>query len=568
MIKINNNIYFKGIEQIPNNNQITSPANPIRIELGEKALPVCDKSLAIKPIIPSELINESDITRYKAVQKNWAESLSQKAGIPVKNIMSRLPEVKPGDAKAMTMMSRLGQFEAIRNIIEINPIREMANLFGGDESKIIHELTHGFFHNVRRAYAKQIPLEQLWGEAANIVGTRMLQGEHGLIIKEFKTNIVDGQTILTPELMIVPSLSAKERTATLNTLNSLQLAHIDPNTAKLNDAGIGFIRETLLPHLTDYSQQVLAKSEEKNNKICEKMVNYIDSFFTRRNLLIGILTSPANADLEENLQTPLTEIEQNMARNSFNGLLSTQEGNYIIQQDSLGISANSAKSYFMSYEELVAREEESIYRLEKVNKKITGIESKGLKPSEKLIQERNIAETNLKLLNLTRELDNLEKQIIGSEKNPEKLIEISKVKQDMIAISEDMAKFNGIYEYINLNELKFDVKTEEDFIKIVEEKVPSELRKDCAEFFDKSRKIGLLISKLNELDSPEKLLADTPENSTLKSQFDNLMTKIREISPECDVLGIPKQFFRREAEFLKTNEKVIQCVQKWAKRIK
>src|SRR5574344_738046 len=379
------NISFKGIEQkqVPENN--VNVSNPIGKELGVQALPVGDKSLAINPSLPSDFLGEADFARYKKVQKEWAESMSKRLGVPVENILARLPEIKPGDVKTMLECFNSGEFSYANNTVNINPIREIANLAGGEDATIVHESTHGYFYNIRRAYARQLPPEQLYQELANIVATKMLQGEHGPILKCFQSSTVNGQVVWTPELMNAPLLSAKERTALLNTLNSLQVEHIDPNTAKLNDAGKAFVKENLWPHLTDYSKHIITEPEKKDEKICKKMVDYIDSFFTRRNLLINNLVSPECIDLEKNIQTPLTETERNMARNSLDGLLSTQEGNFAKMQDSLGILDNSSKSYFTSSEEIIARKEENIYRLGKVNQKIKDIEAKGVKPAENLL---------------------------------------------------------------------------------------------------------------------------------------------------------------------------------------
>ncbi|MEI8128857.1 MAG: hypothetical protein WCG95_04485 [bacterium] len=560
-------ISFKGIEQnqTPKNN--VNISNPIEKELGVQALPVGDKSLAINPSLPSDLLGEADLVRYKNIQSEWAQSMSKRLGVPVENILARLPEAKTGDVKTMLATSHLGQFKSSKNTIEINPIRELVNLAGGDDAKIVHESTHGFYHNLRRAYARQLPPEQLYQELANIVVTRMRQGEHGQIINSFQSSNVNGQTVWTPKLMTAPSLSAQERTVLLNTLNFLQVEHLDLNTAKLNDAGKTFVKENLLPYLTDYSKHVIAEPEKKDEKICKKMVDYLDSFFTRRNLLIAHLTSPEWIDVEKNIQTPLTQTEQNMARNSLDGLLSTQEGNYITQQDSLGISDNSLKSYFTSYEEIIARKEENIHRLGKVNQKIKDIKAKGVTPSANLLLEKQTAETNLKLLSLTRELDAVEKQIIGSEINPEKILEIGRIKQEMKSLVDANKKIKDISKYIDFNEVKRNVKTEEDFVRMVEGKVPTELKKDCASFVETLKKLELLNQQINQLDSPEKLLADTAENITLRSQFDNLMAKIRELSIKCDLIGMPRQFFNSDADCMKVNEQAIQCLQKWAKQI-
>lgn len=561
------NISFKGIEQKhpPKNNGNIS--NQMGKELGVQALPVGDRSLAINPSLPSDFLNDGDILRYKKVQNDWAVRLAKRLNIPVENVLARLPEIEPGDTKTMLKTGRLGYFNPNINMAEINPIREMANLFGGDDSKIVHESTHGFFHNLRRAWAKLFTDAQLYLEAANVVLNKMYQGENGLIIKELTLEIIDGKQVLVPDVMDAPILSKEERGALVNTINTLKLEHLDTSICKLNDAGRAFVRETLIPQLNVYSKQISNVTENKEDKICEKMTNYIDAFFERRNLLVDNLIAPSMHDLEKNLSTPLSETEKNMARNSLYGLLSTQEGNFMQQSDQSGVLDNSAKSYFMSFEELLARNEESIYRFANIKQKIIDIEAKGLKPSGAILQEQKIVESNLSLLKLVKELDKIDKQIIGAEKSPEKLAELEEIKHQAIELNSN-ANIEKFENYVDDSEiLKGNVNSQEDYLRLIEEKIPPELKEEFEKYSSDSKKLDSLLQSFNKLSSPENLLTETPENMNLKTQFETIMQKIKKIAPECDLIGIPKQFYNSEEEFLRVNEKIFECTKKWARRL-
>lgn len=565
-MRIISNISFKGIiQESPNKIGTVAQEQPLQ-ELGEAPLPSCDKSLAINPSLPSERLGEADLARFKRVQTEWAGMIAKNLEIPVENVLARLPEVRLVDAKKMLTGSVLAAFRPDQNIIEIADVRELANAYGKDEVVIIHESTHGFFHNVRRAWAKSLAPEQLYQATTGIVFAKMLQGEHDPVLQSFEVNNVDGNITYTPVIMNPPLLSKEERVALTNTINSLQAEHIDQKAAKLNEAGKKFIQETLLPQLKDYPKHTIAEPDKVDDVILEKMTDYINALFTRKNLLLGHLIAPDVPDLEKNLQTPLTEVEQIMAKGSLIGLLSTHEGNIAHTKDSMGFFHGALKAYFMSHEELTAREEENAYRLEIVRPKIRDIEARNLTPEATLLQEQRVAENNIKLIHLVRELDAVEKQIVGADKSAEKMTELNRLKQELGICGEEHHKLNSsIFPYIDPNKIKFLVKTEEEYIRFIEESVPPELKPTCTTFFDMSKKLAILLEKLNELSPPEKLLAETPENTALKAQFDTLMQRIRTLVPECDLSSIPKQFYSSTEDFLKVNGKVIACCEKWAK---
>ena len=543
-----NNIYFKGTERPkPNINTPPLASNPLKTKL-INALPVGDKSLAIKLLPPSEFINKADLARYKNIQKKWAESMSKRLGVPVENILARLPEIKAGDAKIMINMSLLALFDSETNKIEISPIRELANLRAKDEAKITHESLHGYLHNLRRAYAKSLSTEQLVQKVINSIETKISEGEIGTIIKNFP--LEDSNEPL--KLMDAPILSKKERNAFINILNSLEDGlHLDPHTVKLNKRGNAFVREKLLPELTDYSRNL------RPEFVLKKMTDYINANTTRIGLLVEDLLSPNFVDLEKNLQIPLTPIEENIAKNSLNTLLSLNEGNIIVQNDN-----GTNKGYFMSHEEILAREEENRYRLEKVNQKTAGIKAKGLKPAESLREEQRTVKNNLKLLELTQKLDVIEKRIINAPKDTVKIIEINRIEQNISTMLKKNPQIREIYKHLPSKDVLLAAKSEGDLIKILQEAMPAELKEYCAKFVLVRNQTVTLNQKLN---TPAYLLADIPKNIKLRAEFDALMNQIKEIVAECDVSSIPKQFFKNEADVLKVNKEAIEVVQKWAK---
>lgn len=130
-------------------------------------------------------------------------------------------------------------------------------------------------------------------------------------------------------MMEVPPLSAKERELIFQVVKDQYLEPASgPNSAKLNDAGKEFVRKTLLPQLDEYSKSFngISKAEDK---ACNNIIDYINSLFARKDLLISNLTASEYADLEKNLKIPLSNSEKIMTENSIEGFLSTQEGNVL-----------------------------------------------------------------------------------------------------------------------------------------------------------------------------------------------------------------------------------------------
>ena len=76
------------------------------------------------------------------------------------------------------------------------------------------------------------------------------------------------------------------------------------------------------------------------------------------------------------------------------------------------------------------------------------------------------------------------------------------------------------------------------------------------------------MQKMNELDTPINLLAETTENAGLKSSYNEMMQKIYELAPKCDLLAIPKTFYKSAEDFFKSKASVTQIMQKWAQRLR
>lgn len=562
-------ISFKGIAQnqapVSAENNLTQGFK----ELGVQALPSGDKSLAINPSLPSEFLGEADLERYKKIQAELAKSLSERWGIPVENLLARIPETEIGDKNEMLIYRpTVAEFDHKSNRCRINPVREIADFQGSDGSKIVHESVHGIDHNLKKAYVQQMSPRQFYQESANTVAKKMLQGEHGPIINGLQVSNVNGQVVCIPMFMTAPSLSAKEREALLSTLNSLRDEHLDLKTAKLNDAGKTLVKEKLLPHLTDYSKHIIAEAGKKDEAICKEMTDYINSFYTRTKLLISDLISPQNVSLEKSLKTQLTEAEETIAKKSLSESLSTLEGT-AIRQYLPGTSDNSLKSYFTSYGELLAIGEENRFRLDELNQKIKDISQKGteIKPAANLLLEKQTVEANLKILELIHELNNIEKRIIASEKSPEKLLEIAQIKQKIGSLIDTCRERVNIDINVQPDGSIF-VNTKNDVIKTIEQNVAPEIKEQPAFIIKNLEEMQALSQKLNELNSPEKLLADTIDNKALKSKFDGLINEIKELSTKCDLVGMPEQFFKDIKHSIKLKNISGTLFTKWAKRIR
>lgn len=570
--KINciNSISFQGIKRKPNNiDKQALVSNPIIKP--EKNLPANPAHAVIKPALPTTYLNKSDISRYEKIQAEWAKGMAKKLGTSPKQITARLPKIRINKATDMVSHGFVGVFTFPDNVINMNPIRELANIIEGDEVIVVHESTHGLLHNLGRAYAHQIGESQLKQEVENIVLNKMLHGEHSEIFQQF----IKKDSVYELKTMNAPILSSKEREAITQTIKSLQVEHKELNADNINsyqlsEKGKEFVKTTLMPQLNEYPKTKINNSEEE---ICNKIIDYINSFFTRSNYLFNKFISKDYEDLLENLKTPLTQKEIKMAKKTLEGTLSTYEGNFAKSDDASGIFEQSSKSYFMSFEERIAREEETRYRLAKINQKVNTIKAKGINPSESLIKEQQIIKNNRNLLILAAKLDAVEKKIITAQKDPQKLIELEKIKkytlEEFKKIHDD-PQLPEITKKTNIEEIKAAVKqkkSREEIIAIAKKNLTPEE----AEIYDKACeneiKVQGLIGKFNELNNPDKLLAETKENNALKARFDNIFTKIKKLANQCDLLGIPKSFFENAVDWAEINEKPNNLFAKWAKKL-
>lgn len=564
-------ITFKGIDKPAAKTVDELRSAPTSRELGTDVLPIGDKSKAIKPSLPNDFINAADLKRYRKIQRKWAESLAQRLGIPIDNVLARLPGIQAGDVQQMIKTGLLGQFNTYKNTIEIIPVTELVNLYGGEDAKIVHESTHAYLHNLRLAWASKFTKNQLFQMAYNIIATKILEGESGLIPKGFISQASDGQQGSNIDFMRPPILTKEERGAVVNTINSFKEEYLDESSGKINDNGKKFIRETLLPQLTEYSKQFADVSLDNQDEMLEKMVNYIGAFFIRRNSLVASLLSSNSAGNKRNIQTALTEKEQYLAINSLVGLNSTQQGNALALSESDHILEDSQQPYFTAYEERLARHEENLYRQQNVKRKIAQLTHQGVTPSNALYEEQRIVENNLRLLDLTRKLLDIEKQIISAEKNPQKVAERNRLIEEINEIggSECTRKFNIIVEYIQQHkELNDSIQSDEDLCRVIETYIPDELKMDPLEGIKMRNRQRELLQAFNILNSPVNLVADTPENLALKAEFDSVLQRIKEIASKCDLSSIPNNFFKTEADFLEANNIFIAHVEKWMKRLK
>lgn len=571
MIQKINQISFKGSEQksfLKPNVQATS--DPIQANKTVSTLPKNGSHLVVNPLPRSEFLTEEDLLKYKVFQKQWAESFAKKIGIPVENVMSRLPEISLSNAKEDLELHRIASFNQYENSISLTPIREVLNLNGGDKVKIVHESVHGFYHNLRRAYVKSLPAGEFKVEPARLVLDKIYRGESGNIVKRFQRIDIDGQVAFKPEIMNVPALSQKERAATVKTINSLGDNHfvaIDEFTVKLSKAGEKFVKENLVPQITDYPKGILGNQEQKKDKVLKRMVDYINSSITRARLLSNNLASVFESDLKDNFQVPLTDIETNIAKNSIEGLLSTIEGNILVQDDPQGVLDVSLKKYFMSYEERIAREEENLLRLDIINKKIKDIESKGFTPAKRFFKEKQIILNNLKLLELADKLNEVENQIVSAPKDSDKRLQINKLKDKAISLV-NKPEYKNINDYFESSPMQpIQAETYDEMEKTLEEQLPDNLRIYAGDYVKIDKQIAEILQKINDMDTPDKLLAEIPPNTVLKTKFDSLLKSIRNIVAECDLIGVPKQFYNSDVEFFKQNRYFSEVMLKWIKKL-
>lgn len=554
-------ISFKGIEQKQALKDNANVSSQIGKDLRGEALPICDKSLAISPSLPSEFLNETDIARYRKAQESWARMFAEETGIPYENVISRLPDIQIAQIDQLVSKTALGQFDHSKNVIEMNPIRELANLNGGDEARIAHESIHGLFHNLRRAYAKTITRKELDNEIYKIILTRIFVGENKPV---FKHELTSKNRLKT---MAPPLLTQPERKVLVKTIQSIDSFCLDTKTLQLNEKGINLVKEELLPQLQEYKKLISGTPDEVEERCLSKISDYINSFFIRWNIISRDLRSEENKDISSNITTHLTKEEEALAKQSIGGILETKEGTSSMLNDTLGILEVSSKSYFVSYEEKIARTFQSKYRLAQINKKINAIITQGLVPGENILLEKQAIENNLKLLELISSLQAIEAKIINAPKDIKKALHISSFGYETKEIIENF-KTKELQKHIKELNLDYHGKTAKQKLELVR----NNLTKEEAELFDFYLKLIAKMKKYGKLASPEKLLANTPENKLLKESYNELLNQIRELSMHCDLSGLPKVFFKTKKDFIthnrETSKTMKRCLQKLSKGIK
>ena len=548
MHKITNTISFKGIEQknkpqnLQSNGKLTK-TNPQIRELVSN--PVTNPM--IQPISSSDYYTQDDLKKLKDVQTRWGKEVAVTFGVPEENILSKFGEIKLGDAKTFLTERNIGGFDQSTYDMKFMPIKEITSLQGGIESKVIHESMHNLCQNSRISYALQSTPEQLMLDCCNIVMSKMLNGEHGLIMSDIKEIEINGQKTLVPQFMNVPMLSAKERQAVVNTLISLQVEHFDLETNRLSDSGEKFVAQTIVPQLEEYSKNFEGK-KNPTSEITEKMVKYFNSFFVRRNQLYGHITDiPKNFSQEmlEKFKLPLSVNEMQLAQNTFTNLLNLDEGTWL---RNYCIDDEPGMKYFTSHEELLARKEESTYRYRKVLNEIENCKRQGYAPPKKLLQEKKQAIVNMQLVDSTFKFNEIESQIISAPKDIEKVKKImnSRFYQD-ITIDAD-----AFYNIENEKKTSGHFSSEKEYRESLSEKVRLVLQKQ---------------DEYAKLNRPENLLADTTENNVLKAKFDEVLAKIRKLAPKSDLTGIPQSFFNSEAELVKNTAISNKTFAKWVRRL-
>lgn len=541
MLKIQN-ISFKGVPTA--SPQKTNPQKVVSSSVGNTTdLPVAVNTVAIQPTLSTKELNESDVVRYKKVQAEWAKMYSEETGIPYENIINRLPDVR-----IAKLRNNLAQFSPDENIIEITSNRQQANSYGGDEARIVHESIHGLFHNLRRAYVNNLPKDDLVQLFPNIVLEKMLKGENKPIFKGVEEQKeIGGQTKYKPKTMLPPQLSLLERKILVDTISKIDDGLSDMTRWKLGDDGIKHIKNDLMPYLIDYKKTIGVPPDKTEEESLKRITDYISAFAARKNLLYDELTSKESKDLEKNLQTPLTEKEKDLAKNSLAGNLETKEGNLAKNNDFYNLYDTSYESYFVSYEEKLARKYSNKYRLAKINQKINSINSQGITPGQNVLTEKKTVENNLKVLDLIDQFEALEQEIVSAPKDTNKLLELNSLTYEIKSFynNPDTQELKEMVKELSKNN---NGKTVIKPIYFIINNLPQE-KADLLDDLVEN------IHKYNRLSAPERLLANTPENKLLKQNYDKKLREIRELSMGCDLTALSKTFFKTRNDYFEYHEK-------------
>ncbi len=474
----------------------------------------------------------------------------------------------------MLQAGHTAYFDSGSNAVTLSPIKELVKTYGGKERITTHETLHSYLHNLRRAFAHQDP-NFMFGQTNNAVFGKVLTGENGYILSGLKDVEINGQKAFVYDHITVPQFSKKERESIFNFICKTSQEDISPDKfgyTKLSKKGQKSLFESVVPQMEDYKKYLELRSEKPkkiNAKIYSKVKNYINAMLFRRDFLWGSIANPSLPDIKQNIATPLTDIEKNIAVNSLNGLLSTHEGN-IIQQQLKGLSGMANKTYLLSYEEKMAREEENISALREINKKL---DISNLPESEKLtLNNKKIRlQKDAKLLNLLGEYTNLEQEIISAPKDPKKLARTYKVAKK--ALPEEVEIFFKALKKYSVNTAEFlECKTQEDVLRIssdAKKKLPSKLHKLFDDFA--SGKFNEIILKggnnAEKTLSPTASLLSTPENINLIKKYRSLLKNLRELAKDSEIHGLPRFLFKSDKDYAVYMNKYIQVITKWANKI-
>lgn len=548
-------------------------SSPVSTPIATKnidTLPAGNAALALKPIEPSDFFNEKDLARYKIIQRQFAQDMTNTANIPIENVLARIPNVGLGDAKEMTNKSQLGVFTSSTNVISLNPIKELfyTENFFADEATVVHETTHAYLHNLRRAYANTKPRKELWDSVMHIIMQKALLGERNIIMKGNKVEEINGQQVKTTSQMRPPVLSAKERLAFVKVFGSINDNHLDKKEFKLNEEGTLLIKEKFLPELDEYYKGLGSSSKKTQSAVLTGMTDYANALLYRGLVLFEDMTSQNRIDLPDNIKTPLTKEEIAMAEESIEGLIYTKEGNYARETDKYGLIQQSRKDYFTSYEEQLARKNENKYRKMRLNDKIEKINSMGLKPTEKHVKEMQTVENNLRLIDLISDYKDIEQKIISAQHDPKKLHKY----YEFASILKREFKSSGYKKFTEkMKNISLELNQDPSYInKTKEEKqliIKKLLTRRENKYFEMISGPNNVFTKINQVDIPEKFLADTDENTALKTEFQTILSEIKNLVKSCDLTGIPMSFYESDAVYENLHKSASESMIKWAKRL-
>ena len=568
MIKpIGNNITFTSVDKSNDKNKILKQADTSQ-NAKYSTVPI-ETAKAYSPVTcASPFYTDKDLTKFQKTQQKYIEDMSKRLNMSVQDLQELSPKVILGDAKQMTALGQGGAYDFTKNIIEINPVKEINDFSGGIEPKVVHETFHGLCSNLRKEYLKSLSQIDLINTVTNQYFTRMLNGESGVVYGGVIPQNVNGQAIQIPFTVKVPSLNKTERQALIESIYQMQDDDLDLNTLRLNEKGTKKLDDILSPkmesYIKSYTEMGLSPKQAKA-KALQSVSQYVSSFFARRNNFLYNLAVNTQSDNSQSAIKPLSKEAENLAKNSLNGFIDTLEGNLLQQYGQ--VDDNFNKKYFTSFEELNARVAETEYRLEKVNTKINNLNEKGFSINEKLLKEKAICENNKSILDEVVKLHNIEEQIVSADKDMSKVNKVRVLRNNIIDLVQNTPNYAEIEtRLLSVDKLKY-AQTHEEARQIIKENLPSDLSKHLDSYLEASKQMQVNLLEMQKVDKPELLLADTPENKTLIGQFETVLNKIKTLSLNSDVQAMPKSFYSNEKSFLESAAPIQDVILKWTKKL-